>query len=83
MSSSYDSVLIYTSLKCVALAFCTHWQFEEGEDSPLCRDLGRTLHPFRRWTQLYNWEEAVHDLQGECHSHYLRDFLSESLISSF
>lgn len=32
MSSSYDSVLIYTSLKCVALAFCTHWQFEKGED---------------------------------------------------
>lgn len=74
MSSSYDSVLIYTSLKCVVLAFCTHWQFEEGEDSPLLGDLGRTLHPLRRWTQLYNWEEAVYHPQGGYHSHNLENF---------
>lgn len=33
MSSSYDSVLIHTSLECVVLAFCTHWQFEDGKGS--------------------------------------------------
>lgn len=29
MPSSYDSLLIYMSLKCVVLAFCTNWHFEE------------------------------------------------------
>ena len=43
MSSSYDSVLIYTSLKCVVLAFCTHWQFEEGEGF---------APPMRTWSNL-------------------------------
>lgn len=38
MSSSYDSVLIYMSLKCVMLAFCTHWQLE-GEDTSSSRTL--------------------------------------------
>lgn len=43
MSSSYDSVLIYTSLKCVVLAFCTRWQFEEGETF---------APPLRTWSNL-------------------------------
>ena len=44
MSSSYDSVLIYTSLECVVLAFCTHWQLEEGEGSALRWEPGATFH---------------------------------------
>ena len=46
MSSSYDSVLIHTSLECVVLAFCTHWQFEEGEGS---------APPTRIWSNLPQW----------------------------
>lgn len=59
MSSSYDSVLIYTSLKCVALAFCTHWQFEEGEGfAPPVRtwsNLPQLKMPLRQETRRCGW----------------------------
>lgn len=41
MSSSHDSVPTYTSLECVALAFCTPWHFEEREDPLPCEDAGQ------------------------------------------
>ena len=63
MPSSYDSPLIYTSLECVVLAFCTNRHFGDGED--LERKFPGGTCPGPRY-QLCGWApgSTLHPLPG-------------------